>query len=486
MTLSGDELAGWTGHVGGFGEWVLGEGEVAELLLPAEAPFHSLGIWWEGDWPPHQEGGRSTWSLVSASGSSDPFYPFTEADDLSPLIAGSVGAAGRDRVSALIHSTDGPATAARLRFVGPLRLRHLTLCFLRDTLLERGTALSTEPGAVAAPGGPAQPPAGPLAADKPRVYSRSEWGAAPHQCSLTYCNTTHVAVHHTAGASDFNCGSWSQCAAKVRAIQAYHMNTRGWCDIGYNYLISSNGDIFEGRAGGDNVVAAHDGCNCGSMGASLLGYFHPPYNHAMTSAMFNALADLGAWKCDQQGIDPFGSSYYAGCGTTVRNIYGHRDVSATACPGDTVYVQMDSIRSAIRSRLGGGSPPRNDACSNPASIRKKEKFDTSSATTDGPAEPGCGFCCGETQIHRDVWFTWRADCTGSAAVDTCKSDFDTKIAVYGSTACPASFLIACNDDACDQGSSVTFAATFGRTYLIRVGGYDAGDAGKGKLLVKCR
>jgi len=27
-----------------------------------------------------------------------------------------------------------------------------------------------------------------------------------------------------------------------------HMDVRGWCDIGYHYLVSANGEVWEGRS----------------------------------------------------------------------------------------------------------------------------------------------------------------------------------------------------------------------------------------------
>ena len=40
------------------------------------------------------------------------------------------------------------------------------------------------------------------------------------------------AIHHTVSPSTGN------VPAMLRGFQNYHMNTHGWCDIGYHYLIS--------------------------------------------------------------------------------------------------------------------------------------------------------------------------------------------------------------------------------------------------------
>jgi hypothetical protein len=40
------------------------------------------------------------------------------------------------------------------------------------------------------------------------------------------------------------------CFEKVRGIQNFHMNSRGWADIAYNLMVCGHGDIFVGRGPG--------------------------------------------------------------------------------------------------------------------------------------------------------------------------------------------------------------------------------------------
>ena len=188
---------------------------------------------------------------------------------------------------------------------------------------------------------------------KPPVVSRDEWGADPPQGQLYWYTVTHLCLHHTASVSDWGSQGFDECAARVRAIQAYHMGL-GWVDIGYNFLVCKHGLVWEGREGGDDVVGTHDGSNWGSMGASCMGYFHPPYNHEPTYEMLNSLAELYAWKCDHRDIEPFGYGWYYGYGASMDNIYGHRQVGATACPGDILFPMLPEIRQEVADRLGGG------------------------------------------------------------------------------------------------------------------------------------
>ena len=49
-------------------------------------------------------------------------------------------------------------------------------------------------------------------------------------------------------------------------------------------------------------------------------------------------------------VDPLGRSLYEAFGGPADNFYGHRDVSATACPGDRLYVELGAIRTAAAER----------------------------------------------------------------------------------------------------------------------------------------
>ncbi len=306
-----------------------------ELLAPR--PARSAGLWLEGPV------GASGWRALTAAG-PEPEHPLLLAHDLSAAVVGADRPAGNAELSGLLHARTGALSGVQLALDPASRLERLTVVWMEAPLERLDLAgLPTSEAAATFP--------------KPPVYGRSFWGAAAPTCTYTYCGVTHLAVHHSASTSDYTGSSLSEVAADVKAIQTYHMVSNGWCDIGYNYVISKQGWIFEGRGGGDDVKGAHDGKNCGSMGVCALGYFHPPYNNAPTSALLDAYAELFAWKSDQKGLNPLGSSFYAGLGAVEQTIYGHRDVSSTACPGDTLYTQLPGLRSDVQALLDGGGGP---------------------------------------------------------------------------------------------------------------------------------
>ncbi|MCX7719337.1 MAG: N-acetylmuramoyl-L-alanine amidase, partial [Candidatus Sumerlaeaceae bacterium] len=112
------------------------------------------------------------------------------------------------------------------------------------------------------------------AATRPTICARSCWGArSPRSIPAEMSALNRAVIHYTASASDFNTNSQSESAALVRAIQNYHMDSNGWADIGYHFLVDKLGNRFEGRYNSINgwPRGAHDGVNSNSFGFSTLG-----------------------------------------------------------------------------------------------------------------------------------------------------------------------------------------------------------------------
>ncbi|MBA2543088.1 MAG: hypothetical protein H0V17_25830, partial [Deltaproteobacteria bacterium] len=74
------------------------------------------------------------------------------------------------------------------------------------------------------------------------VEARSSWGARPSRCSSSLGKVYRMAIHHTESPTLDTISP----AARLRQIQSYHMDVKGWCDIGYHYLVSRDGKIWEG------------------------------------------------------------------------------------------------------------------------------------------------------------------------------------------------------------------------------------------------
>lgn len=161
---------------------------------------------------------------------------------------------------------------------------------------------------------------------KPKIISREEWGALPPRCK--YENNSFInaiTIHHTATSNNYR-----DAAYEIRSIQRFHMYGRGWCDIGYHFIIDRNGSIYECRPLW--AVGAHvKGHNYGNIGISLLGNYE---EIDMSEEQFRALISLVAWLCWKYNIP-------------VDNIKGHRDYASTKCPGRFVYEKLPLIRREV-------------------------------------------------------------------------------------------------------------------------------------------
>ena len=118
-----------------------------------------------------------------------------------------------------------------------------------------------QPPAPRAAGASDEPPGSPPRSSHPQpvIYSRAQWGADESirgKSSLHYGDVHAGFVHHTVNANDY---TRAEVPGIIRSIYAYHVKSRGWSDIGYNYLVDRFGRIWEGRYGGVDrpVVGAH-------------------------------------------------------------------------------------------------------------------------------------------------------------------------------------------------------------------------------------
>lgn len=201
---------------------------------------------------------------------------------------------------------------------------------------------------------------------KPNVCERPCWGARAPKSSISQMSAlTRAIIHHTADPNHMNTGGLEDSKANVRAVQNYHMDTNGWSDIGYHFLVDKHGYVFEGRSGSMTGLpkGAHDGTNYNSFGFNIMGYFHTPYDQKPTSAMLDSLMDVIAWRMPS-GWSPYGSGTYNN--RTVGYLDGHRKVKSTACPGDHVhnpYITEDynggPMRNGVWERKNGSSGVAN-------------------------------------------------------------------------------------------------------------------------------
>ena len=197
----------------------------------------------------------------------------------------------------------------------------------------------------------------------PEIITRSEWGADESKMTwkTEYARVEKFIIHHT-GSSKIEPPAPDSDGSEeykniVKSIYNDHTNKRGWGDIGYNYLIDPNGNIYEGRFGGNGAIGAHaGGSNTGSVGISVLGTYGYTYNkklengenkevtisHPLTQKIITALEKLIGWVAANNNVNLNKVSEFHG--KNIDGVVGHRDVGATNCPGDDLYQKLDSIQ----------------------------------------------------------------------------------------------------------------------------------------------
>ena len=196
----------------------------------------------------------------------------------------------------------------RLRRQSPT-LQSLTLVF-NDT--SRGPA-DGDVAALMAPVRAAQEP-GVCPLEKPAVVSRTGWGCPDGQFSPrrppTYAPVTHVIVHQAETPNSTS--PYLDWAGWVLSVWHYHTNVLWWGDVGYNYIIDPEGTIYEGRAGGEDVIGIHDTINHGSMAIGFLGCYGNCDDPRLSVA--NPAGDLTGRAMiagtGPAGIDPLSSGPY--------------------------------------------------------------------------------------------------------------------------------------------------------------------------------
>ncbi|WP_326597013.1 N-acetylmuramoyl-L-alanine amidase [Streptomyces sp. NBC_01803] len=201
---------------------------------------------------------------------------------------------------------------------------------------------------------------GEFEAPRPPITTRADWGAdeSLREDDFVYTDTIKtVFVHHTAGTNDYSC---SDAPAIIRGIYAYHVESEGWRDIGYNFLVDKCGEIYEGRAGGvtEPVQGAHTlGFNHNSMGVSVLGTYS---STAPNEDILASVSLLTAWKLGLHDGDPEGAqnrtssggTYPEGTTIELNNVSGHRDGYNTDCPGDELYAELPTVRATAADLQG--------------------------------------------------------------------------------------------------------------------------------------
>lgn len=174
---------------------------------------------------------------------------------------------------------------------------------------------------------------GSQAAPSSLVVSRAAWGA---RSPSKVCGSAHtpyrMAIHHTVTSS-----GGTNPAAVMRQIQAFHIDNNGWCDVGYHFVVSDDGTVFQGRSDERRTGSHVGGQNTGNIGVALLGDFR---SVAPSQAQLEGAASIVGWVSRTYGIALRSSS-----------VKGHQEWGpGTSCPGAELLKRIPTILA-----LAGGS-----------------------------------------------------------------------------------------------------------------------------------
>lgn len=177
------------------------------------------------------------------------------------------------------------------------------------------------------------------------VITRQQWGArSPKQTPIPISVVVHdIFIHHSASPAPLP----NEEVAAMRSVQNFHMDTNGWNDIGYSYVVMPSGNVYEGRGWG--IVGAHtEGHNSSGYGICFEGNYmnDQPTLQAMTNAA----------TLIREAIPHYVALTPA--------LFGHRDVFATVCPGDNLYQKVGFIAAMVKGAPVTVTPPvENDPIS---------------------------------------------------------------------------------------------------------------------------
>lgn len=303
---------------------------VVGMTAPTDTrDFRVAGVTWSGDRTDVEAfvrtrdatTGRWTgWSLLEAEGGPD---------------AGSAEAAAARGGTQPLVTADSDGIQVRVESTGA-----------KPTDLEVGLV---DPGTSDADGdlGSTPPATAQGVQAKPTVHNRADWGAdeSMRKGDPSYGEVRGAVVHHTAGTNAYAQGEVPQI---LRGIYDFHVNGRGWDDIGYNVLVDRWGRLWEGRAGGLDkaVIGAHaKGVNAQTFGLSAMG----DYDTAATpTAMVTSIERFVAWKLGRHHVDPMANATIGGSWRST--VVGHRSVGQTTCPGQHLNSRLRDIRAGAKER----------------------------------------------------------------------------------------------------------------------------------------
>ncbi|MBA2661507.1 MAG: N-acetylmuramoyl-L-alanine amidase [Bradymonadaceae bacterium] len=173
------------------------------------------------------------------------------------------------------------------------------------------------------------------------VISRTSWGArSPGKVCGEVHRPYRMAIHHTWQPRD----DGGNAAIRMRQMQAYHIDSQGWCDIGYHFVVAKSGKIYQGRSNELRLGSHTGGQNTGNIGINLIGDFT---TQTPSDTQLNGAARIVRWVHQKYNI-PLTTSAVKG--------HGQWPGQSTSCPGGNLLRRIPTILE--RAKKGAAPTPR--------------------------------------------------------------------------------------------------------------------------------
>jgi len=167
-----------------------------------------------------------------------------------------------------------------------------------------------------------------------KIISRSEWTSGKTGSNGTYRDVLGMVAHWPADGYKTHSGDRAHVKAMLQSYRRYHVGTRGWQDIGYNFAIDMAGNVWEGRGmrnvGAHCASAANPGANTRYVGV----IFIVGSQQDLTPKAVAAFYDL-----QKEVLKAFPGA---------TQVLGHRQVrgASTTCPGNRVLAALSGQKPA--------------------------------------------------------------------------------------------------------------------------------------------
>ena len=154
---------------------------------------------------------------------------------------------------------------------------------------------------------------------------RAAWTTRPRGGALQNPSSPILFVHYSTSAGK-GLTTWGKQRDAIRAIRDYHVDVNGWDDIGYSFILTQpagkarQARIWRGR-GRHRVPASQYGHNTGNVSVCVITDGKERISPLTVAAIAKLARKVNA-----------------------RDVQGHRDVNATACPGERLYDVLPRVR----------------------------------------------------------------------------------------------------------------------------------------------